>query len=34
MLNLLKLYYKKKIEKQKINPQEKHNKHYPSAVRE
>lgn len=34
MLNLLKLYYKKKIEKKKTNPQEKHNKHYPSAVRE
>jgi len=34
MLNLLKLYYNKKIEKQKIDPQEKHNKHYPSAVRE
>jgi len=34
MLNLFKLYYNKKIEKQKIDPQEKHNKHYPSAVRE
>jgi hypothetical protein len=34
MLNLFKLYYNKNIEKQKIDPQEKHNKHYPSAVRE
>ena len=34
MLNLFKLYYNKKIEKKKIDPQEKHNKHYPSAVRE
>jgi Mitochondrial ribosomal protein (VAR1) len=34
MLNLFKLYYNKKIERQKINSQEKHNKHYPSAVRE
>jgi hypothetical protein len=34
MLNLFKLYYNKKTEKNKINPQEKHNKHYPSAVRE
>ena len=34
MLNLFKLNYNKKIEKNKINSQEKHNKHYPSAVRE
>ena len=34
MLNLFKLHYNKKIEKQKIDPQKKHNKHYPSAVRE
>ena len=34
MLNLFKLYYNKKTEKKKIDPQEKHNKHYPSAVRE
>jgi Mitochondrial ribosomal protein (VAR1) len=34
MLNLFKLYYNKNTEKNKINPQEKHNKHYPSAVRE
>jgi len=34
MLNLFKLNYNKKIEKIKINSQEKHNKHYPSAVRE
>jgi hypothetical protein len=34
MLNLFKLYYNKKTENKKIDPQEKHNKHYPSAVRE
>jgi hypothetical protein len=34
MLNLFKLNYNKKTEKEKINAQEKHNKHYPSAVRE
>jgi hypothetical protein len=34
MLNLFKLYNNNKIEKKKINSQEKHNKHYPSAVRE
>lgn len=34
MLNLFKLYYNKKTEKKQIDPQEKHNKHYPSAVRE
>ena len=34
MLNLFKLYYNKKTDKKKIDPQEKHNKHYPSAVRE
>ena len=34
MLNLFKLYYNKKTEKKNIDPQEKHNKHYPSAVRE
>ena len=34
MLNLFKLYNNNKIEKKKINFQEKHNKHYPSAVRE
>ena len=34
MLNLFKLYYNKKTEKKKIDYQEKHNKHYPSAVRE
>ena len=33
MLNLFKLYSNKKTEK-KINSQEKHNKHHPSAVRE
>ena len=33
MLNLFELYYNKKTGK-KIDPQEKHNKHYPSAVRE
>lgn len=34
MLNLFKLYYNKKTEKINFDPQEKHNKHYPSAVRE
>jgi Mitochondrial ribosomal protein (VAR1) len=34
MLNILKLYSNKKTEKKKIDPQEKHNKHHPSAVRE
>jgi hypothetical protein len=34
MLNLFELYYNKKTEKIKIKPQEKHNKHHPSAVRE
>ncbi len=34
MLNLFKLNFNKKIEKNIINPQEKHNKHHPSAVRE
>ena len=34
MLNLFKLYNNNKTEKKKINFQEKHNKHYPSAVRE
>jgi len=34
MLNLFELYYNKKNETKKIDPQEKHNKHYPSAVRE
>ena len=34
MLNLFKLYNNNKIEKKKINFQEKYNKHYPSAVRE
>jgi len=34
MLNLFKLYYNKKTEKKQIDFQEKHNKHYPSAVRE
>ena len=34
MLNLFKLYNNNKIEKKKINSQEKHNKHYPSAIRE
>lgn len=34
MLNLFKLNYNKKSEKKKIKPQEKHNKHHPSAVRE
>jgi hypothetical protein len=34
MLNLFKLYNNNKTEKNKINYQEKHNKHHPSAVRE
>jgi len=34
MLNLFKLYNNNKTEKKKISSQEKHNKHYPSAVRE
>ena len=34
MLNLFKLYNNNKTEKKKINFQEKHNKHYPSTVRE
>ena len=34
VLNLFKLYYNKKTEKKQIDPQEKHNKHYPSGVRE
>jgi len=34
MLNLFKLYYNKKTEKKNFDPQEKYNKHYPSAVRE
>ena len=34
MLNVFKLYNNNKTEKKKINSQEKHNKHYPSAVRE
>ena len=34
MLNLFKLYNNNKTEKNKINSQEKHNKHYPSAIRE
>lgn len=34
MLNLFKLYYNKKTEKKIFDPQEKHNKHHPSAVRE
>ena len=34
MLNLFELYSNKKNETKKIGPQEKHNKHYPSAVRE
>jgi hypothetical protein len=34
MLNLFKLYSNKKTEKTKLNLQEKHNKHHPSAVRE
>ena len=34
MLDLFKLNYNKKSENKKSNPKEKHNKHYPSAVRE
>jgi hypothetical protein len=34
MLNLFKLNYNKKTENKQINQLEKHNKHYPSAVRE
>ena len=34
MLNLFKLYSNKKTEKRKIDFQEKHNKHHPSAIRE
>ena len=34
MLNLFELYFNKKTEKKNIDPREKHNKHYPSAVRE
>src|ERR1700740_759198 len=34
MLNLFKLYNSKQKTKKKINTQEKHNKHHPSAVRE
>jgi hypothetical protein len=34
MLDLFKLNYNKKSEKKKINPQEKHDKHHPSAIRE
>jgi hypothetical protein len=34
MLNLFELYSNKKTETEKIDSQEKHNKHYPSAVRE
>jgi hypothetical protein len=34
MLNLFELYNNNKTEKKKRNFQEKHNKHYPSAVRE
>jgi ribosomal VAR1-like protein len=34
MLELFKLYSNKKTEKKKMNPQEKYNKNYPSAVRE
>ena len=34
MLNLFKLHNNNKTEKKKINSQEKHNKHYPSAIRE
>lgn len=34
MLNLFKLNSNKKTEKKVINLQEKHDKHYPSAVRE
>jgi hypothetical protein len=34
MLDLFKLNFYKKSEKKKIKPQEKHNKHHPSAIRE
>jgi hypothetical protein len=34
MLDLFKLNYNKKSEKKKINSQEKHEKHYPSGIRE
>ena len=34
MLNIFELYSNKKTKTRKIDPQEKHNKHYPSAVRE
>lgn len=34
MLNLFELYYNKKTKTRKIDPQKKHNKHYPSTVRE
>lgn len=34
MLNIFKLNYNEKNEEKKIKPQEKHEKHYPSAVRE
>jgi hypothetical protein len=34
MLNLFKLYSNKKTEKKIFDPQEKHNKHHPTAVRE
>ena len=34
MLNLFELYFNKKTEKKNFDPQKKHNKHYPSAVRE
>jgi hypothetical protein len=34
MLDLFKLNYNKKSEKKKFNPQEKHDKHHPSAIRE
>jgi hypothetical protein len=34
MLNLFKLYSNKKTIKNNFDPKKKHNKHYPSAVRE
>jgi hypothetical protein len=34
MLDLFKLNYNKKSENKKINTQEKHDKHHPSAIRE
>ena len=34
MLHMFKLNSSKKVEKKTVNPQKKHNKHYPSAVRE